>query len=66
LPKKSDECEKRSGYEISCEKAFEDVYCGGLFYYAYLSMFNRKMLHVKKPKNIYSLLYIVISNRLRT
>jgi hypothetical protein len=47
--RKSDECEKRSGYEISYEKAFEDV-CGGLFYYAYLAMFNRKILHVKNRK----------------
>jgi hypothetical protein len=32
--------------------AFEDV-CGGLFYYAYLSTFNRKMLHMEKSKNFY-------------
>jgi hypothetical protein len=38
---KSDEGEKRRGYEISLEKAFEDVR-GGLFYYAYLSKFNKK------------------------
>jgi len=34
--------------------------------YAYLSTFNRKMLRIKKSKNFYIPLCIVISGRLRT
>jgi len=36
------------------------------FIHAYLSKFNRKMIHVKNPKNLHNPLYIIITGMLRS